>query len=146
MSKMHPNTLAGLRLIAAHGPIATAMLKQLAPFDGSSERCKRAVQSLKASGLVDHLTPAVGDLRYAINAAGKRFLRALAQNQTADNPAPPRESRVGGHYDGRDLRAYTARPGALDAFRLPSLQGEHIVPRARPVSLASRQDVRGFRG
>lgn len=37
-----------------------------------------------------------------------------------------------GRYDGAELRAYTGRPGAMDAFRLPSMVQGQPVPARRP--------------
>jgi len=37
-----------------------------------------------------------------------------------------------GRYDGAELRPYTGRPGAMDAFRLPSMVQGQPVPARRP--------------
>lgn len=37
-----------------------------------------------------------------------------------------------GRYDGAELRPYTGRPGAMDAFNLPSLVQGQQVPARRP--------------
>lgn len=40
-----------------------------------------------------------------------------------------------GRYDGAELRAYTGRPSAMDAFSLPSLvNGKHVQPK-RPAAM-----------
>lgn len=51
-------------------------------------------------------------------------------------PRPTTQVRAG-TYDGRELRPFAGRPGALDAFTLPSLQnGERQAYRA-PAAMAS---------
>ena len=37
-----------------------------------------------------------------------------------------------GRYDGAELRPYTGRPGAMDAFNLPSMVQGQPVPARRP--------------
>lgn len=40
-------------------------------------------------------------------------------------------------YDGRELRPYAGRPGAMDAYALPSLDNGRRTPHRPPISLAS---------
>jgi hypothetical protein len=41
------------------------------------------------------------------------------------------------HYDGAELRPYTGRPGAMDAFALPSLRGGVRMPHRPPIGIGS---------
>jgi hypothetical protein len=59
-------------------------------------------------------------------------------------PAEPKENvptprvRIGdGIYDGAELRRIPVRPGAMDAYSLPSLQSERSVERRRPMLMGS---------
>lgn len=60
-------------------------------------------------------------------------------------PAPvittPRANPLGpqrrGTYDGRELQPFTSRPGAMDAFALPSLQGGERTARRPPALITS---------
>lgn len=40
-----------------------------------------------------------------------------------------------GRYDGAELRPYTGRPGAMDAFKLPSMVQGQSVPARRPSAM-----------
>lgn len=52
------------------------------------------------------------------DAALENALRLIAKNKAKNPCAVP-----AGPYDGRELRAYDGRPGAMDFQALPSLQG-----------------------
>lgn len=50
--------------------------------------------------------------------------RIIYASTIRDRMAAPREivaGTTGGHYEGNELKAYDGRPGAMDAFKLPSL-------------------------
>ena len=47
------------------------------------------------------------------------YARSLADLQSNTNPI--RNSTTRGYYDGAELRAFDGRPGAMDAYALPSL-------------------------
>ena len=36
-------------------------------------------------------------------------------------------NKMAGHYDAKELRPYTGRPGAMDAYKLPSKMGSSLV-------------------
>ncbi|MDQ1260604.1 MAG: hypothetical protein QG643_2430 [Pseudomonadota bacterium] len=48
-----------------------------------------------------------------------------------------RHTTAPGGYQGGDLRPFVARPGAMDAFTLPSLQGGRRVERVAPRSIST---------
>lgn len=60
----------------------------------------------------------------------------------ASRPAPVPVAEPGwrarGFYDGAELRRPPARPGAMVAYTLPSLQAGEVVERVRPLSIATQ--------
>ena len=87
---------------------------------------RRVLQSLAARGLVNAITvqtAARGDTHYRISAAGRRELLQAPRAHGAIVPSgtAPAPIRHPGTYDGAELRPYQGRPGAMDAFALPSL-------------------------
>lgn len=56
---------------------------------------------------------------------------AWRDEKPAPSPAP--EWRKASNYDGKELRPYEGRPGAMDAYALPSLVDGQRVPRQRPM-------------
>ena len=67
--------------------------------------------------------------------ANQRRPRGQNPTPTPEERTAQRESeRIRGeylsktkHYDGKELRPYEGRPGALDAYRLPSRMGNRLV-------------------
>jgi hypothetical protein len=72
-------------------------------------------------------------------AAGKRRAASYAWGSDPAIATLPRVQPTvrAGSYDGRELRPYEGRPGAMDAFTLPSLQNGKRVPRKAPVIVAA---------
>lgn len=64
---------------------------------------------------------------------------AAATSGTA--PTPPRTRMGSGTYSGAELQPYTGRPGAMDAYALPSLSNGQRVERRAPM-LIGAQPVR----
>jgi hypothetical protein len=50
--------------------------------------------------------------------------------------------RAKGLYDGRELQPFTGRPGAMDAFTLPSLVDGKRVPRRAPLLISAPPEPR----
>ena len=46
------------------------------------------------------------------------------------------------HYHGAELRPFTGRPGAMDAFGFPSLVNGVAVPRVRPVIISAQPELK----
>ena len=87
---------------------------------------RRLLHSLAARGLLNAITvqtAARGDTHYRISAAGRRELLHAPRAHGAIVPSgtAPAPIRHPGTYDGAELRPYQGRPGAMDAFALPSL-------------------------
>lgn len=70
-----------------------------------------------------------------------RYLKGRAPLGDAPQQRPV-SRHANGHYDGRELQPFTGRPGAMDAFSLPSLQAGERVPRRAPRLIASNPEVR----
>lgn len=63
---------------------------------------------------------------------------AWAAATTGTAPTPPR-TRIGeGTYTGAELQPYAGRPGAMDAYALPSLSNGQRVPRRAPVIIGAQ--------
>jgi hypothetical protein len=77
---------------------------------------------------------------HSVSAPGQRhLLYAWGQPRIETRqPAEPRLSYLErGNYTGAELLPYTGRPGAMDAFTLPSIQGGRAVERKRHVIVIS---------
>lgn len=70
--------------------------------------------------------------KLAINIGTAQQPRYRRRSEAATNAAYHRDW---GRYDGAELRPYTGRPGAMDAFRLPSLVQGQSVPARRPSAM-----------
>lgn len=93
---------------------------------------RRVLQSLAARGLVRAITvrtAARGDTHYRITAAGTRALALAPRTHGAVVPSPviARPLPPAQIYTGAELRPYEGRPGAMDAFALPSRMGRRLV-------------------
>ncbi len=62
---------------------------------------------------------------------------AAATATQGDGPDHPRNMRNTAHYTGAELRPYTGRPGALDAYKLPSLIDGQRVDRRPPTIMSA---------
>ena len=78
-------------------------------------------------------------------AATRTIIKSLMTAQLVVNAGTPQQpkyrwrsesqsnesyARDWGRYDGAELRPYTGRPGAMDAFNLPSsVNGKHVKPK-----------------
>lgn len=51
--------------------------------------------------------------------------------------AAPAISKVSGFYTGSELRPYVGRPGAMDAYNLPSRVGDTYKEHKPPIGMAS---------
>lgn len=74
--------------------------------------------------------------------AQARYLRGTLPPPTRAQAAVSVSRVTADHYDGRELRPYEGRPGAMDAFALPSLQGGELVPRRAPRLIGGKPEVR----
>lgn len=58
----------------------------------------------------------------------ERKVRSMFKGETTERFVPT------GKYDGAELRAFTGRPGAMDAFSCPSLRNGKRIPYVGPRS------------
>ena len=87
---------------------------------------------------------------YSISASGRDQLRAYEINQVprlrvstgVPTIAGPRTAQLTtrGLYDGVELRPYDGRPGAMDAFALPSRMGSRLHYRSGAIAPAPRTE------
>ncbi len=85
---------------------------------------------------------------YSISAAGEAALHAhdaAARRQAAiaaygSAVAQPRTTRCTGTYNGAELRPSVTRPGAMDAFALPSRVGQRLFFRSGAVEVMERTE------
>jgi DNA-binding MarR family transcriptional regulator len=144
MDDLTPNQFAMLRAIAKFESVDTATLAGLAELQRLSEAVfKHTLGALKYAGLVRN--PIDSEKPFALRPLlltpkARRLIRRLDETDTS-LVAGPRMIDLRSTWDGSCLSAPT-RPGAMDAFTLPSLQGGELVARARPVSLASKPAAR----
>lgn len=153
--------VATLRTIEKHGPISLAVLRNTEnraikgpPTEPLSDRLGdllglkliQRTRPNRGSAVVYSITPeGAAALASASFERAADAMRAMSDSTaqlatvTADFSryvAEPRHYVKPGSYDGAELRPYTGRPGALDAFMLPSVVNGQIVPRknapARP--------------
>ncbi len=73
-----------------------------------------------------------GDAHRVAWRCGRRTFAAGPSPHAAASFMPVRPSTVDGIYEGRELLPYTGRPGAMQAFDLPSLVNGVRVARRRP--------------
>ena len=63
---------------------------------------------------------------------------AWAAATTGTAPTPPRTRMGSGTYSGAELQPYTGRPGAMDAYALPSLSNGQRVERRAPIIIGAQ--------
>ena len=61
-----------------------------------------------------------------------RFAYRIVPRNTVEIDIPVKAGTTFGTYDGAELRPYEGRPGAMDAFELPSVVNGERVPRTAP--------------
>jgi hypothetical protein len=132
-----------LRLIVDHGPISEPALRreevaQATAMPGGSFRDR--VLTLVGMGYAYRAHPGNGKpSMVSATAVGAAALEApAAPITTADEAATVRSIYVtdGGTYTGGELQPFTGRPGAMDAFTLPSIQGGKRVARKAPAIMS----------
>lgn len=140
--------LAVLAAVAQHGPIRQAELNAIDVLEsrrpaGGFSNCLDALnrQCLVRSESVTDGKRNV--FHWSVTDKGRRLLAARSATIKDCTIAAPREALSEGSYDGRDLRPFTGRAGAMRAYELPSLDanGERV-QRVRPASLAGAKAER----
>lgn len=129
---------------AIHNMMHVGELKRL--DDHSTPRCvvygvniiradKR--DSLRSISLPGSLPPKPYSASAAYLPRSAATAHAAAHATTGTGPDHPRNMRNTTHYSGAELRPYTGRPGALDAYRLPSLIDGQRVDRRPPAIMSA---------
>lgn len=93
---------------------------------------RQAIGKLRGDNLIHsdgHRPP-----RYRAGASAAMLL-AQERARAAQDAGPMRST---GTYEGRELQPFTGRPGAMDAFRLPTLENGRRVPRKAPALISSK--------
>lgn len=146
MSNLAQATHLLLVLIEMHGPATVAELldlpdAQIGPvLEDESLSVRGRIMVLRDAELViGTKRPSTAATEYEITDKG-RLVRLQGYSEPyVGQVAAPRTSVVEGDYDGAELRPFTARPGAMDAFAKPSLQGGQVVERRPPVLMGSKE-------
>jgi hypothetical protein len=140
-----PSTHALLVLIDKHGPVTITDLLSLpdaeirAVLADESLSLRSRIGALREASYVKGFKPSTHHLtEYECTDAGHRM--AVGGPAAPLQVAGPRyRAPVGSDpYCGADLRTTAVRPGAMDAFALPSIEGGRPVPRRAPVLIASK--------
>lgn len=121
-----------LRAIGRAGALSAAELAERTGHPPAAVRS--ALNGLVQRGHVRNVNPHQLPARYCWNA---RTARATSAARAEPARLFPREL-----YDGKELRPYEGRPGAMRAFELPSLVNGVPVPRPRPALITARGDQR----
>lgn len=96
-------------------------IAQRATLDHDLTRVRRILQALRADGRIVNV--------------GTTAMPQYRMRGTPDTPAATERLPYGcGHYDGAELRPYSGRPGAMDAFACPSRNGDQLTPYRGPRS------------
>ncbi len=136
MSELSTSNRALLRLIATHGPIAA---REIAATEGVedivSAQPRQTLRSRLMELLRNHLIKSSAHYQgipaeYSITAAGHRTVHSAAYG--GGMVAQPRGPLTSEPHLGAELRPFAGRPGAMDAFALPSLNNGTRCPRVRP--------------
>jgi hypothetical protein len=140
-----PNQLLVLRAIARLGAATVAQLDELPELDTlGGTGSKNYVSKLAASPfcMLDTEKVTAKASKYSLTAKALRTLNAIDRTEPSHTFAQPRYPVTEGHYDGRELRPFTGRIGALAPFDSPSCENGMPVPRKRPLSLGNGPEKR----
>lgn len=155
---LSPHTVAVLQALAkSPTPLGRLDIASAIGLSNKPEQVSCILQRACATGLLGYTVGTCspkGCRRmhlYSLTADGTRKLRdelAAAGDDTAAEPddapppvAAPRTTAPSGQYLGPELRPYSGRPGAMDAFAVPSLQGGQRTPRRAPIVLGAGPQI-----
>ena len=111
-----------LRTLRDKGPQTADQLIKDLRRDAYSVR--RNIYNLTSNGRAEAIKEAGEETLFQITRVGRMVLTDDSPASTREMPRTP--------YTGAELRPYEGRPGALDAFTLPSLVNGRRTPRAVP--------------
>ncbi len=95
------------------------------------------LSNLKLAGTVVNVGTTLDAQYQHTSAAGTAYARSSNASSTTA-PAAPRSAFGSGTYTGAELQPYTGRPGAMDAYALPSLSNGQRVPRRAPIIIGAQ--------
>jgi hypothetical protein len=133
MNEMRADTLAVLRAVSKHGPLTLGELRDL-EIPGTN--AKSSVMNLQTHRYIETVKRSINDSSvYAVTSKGERMLRAIDAGK--GDVAGPRNPISSDNYTGE--RKAHVRPGAMDAYSLPSLHDGEAIERKRPMLIGSSQ-------
>jgi hypothetical protein len=136
-----------LALIAQHGPITLATLQREEGDIVAPRSLRERVNDLRGSGLVRGYKVRRGAVMMVEATDDGRIALAMPEPQpeapVIRTIAQPRDAFRKDHYDGRELRPYTGRPGAMRAFDLPSIQNGRVTERRPPFIMGCTPQLKG---
>jgi hypothetical protein len=98
---------------------------------------------LTAGEIAEHLSEDVQTVErqlshLLVSGKVKQFNRQYRINYEG-KAAIPRRMPMQGVYNGNELKPYIGRPGAMDAFSLPSMSAGKRIPRSAPVGMLAKK-------
>jgi hypothetical protein len=106
----------------------------------------KAVENLAAGYKIFNVNPKVRPAQYSVDKPAPVLVQPTNKPVQVHKPLPVfdkpvnlpvRPGTVGGTYSGAELRAFDARPGAMDAFDKPSVVAGTQVERTRPALICA---------
>lgn len=121
-----------------HGSATWWVLQALRDFGAMDERELLSLGTHETADALQavrnlHMVTKNHDGRFELQPKGRNALAAANKQRWKDHKTTKAASRTlvnaGSHqpYDGAELRPYAGRPGAMDAYSLPSRQGDSRV-------------------
>ncbi len=118
-----------------HGSATWWVLQSLRDFGAMTERELLALGTHETPDALQavrnlHMVSKNHDSQFELQPKGRNALNAANKARSKSHPTTKAGSRTlvnassRAAYDGAELRPYAGRPGAMDAYSLPSLQGE----------------------
>lgn len=144
MTQLAEATRAVLALIADQGPLSIADMLGMDEIEpilaDQSATVRGRVLTLSTAGYLSNFKPRSDKpVEYSVTKAGQRVLRvSMCGGGSVAGPRPA----PSGQYVGTELRPFTARPGAMDAFTKPSLVNGQEQPRVAPKIISSQPEPR----
>ncbi len=146
-----PARTSVLAAIAAAGDEGTDSARVATACNLANNTAKNHIHNLHTALQIERIKDAGGcqGAVYIVTHAGRVALglatRAEAAHTQAQaghpHTATSRSSPPQTLYTGADLRAYTGRPGAMDAYHLPSLHNGQRQPRRVPIIMGAGPNV-----
>ena len=132
-----PTAAQALQILAqATGPMLRRHIEQQTGQPARGDLWQLRTQGLIASE-IGHAAGQGALAHYTITPSGRAALaRHRREGAHGGTPAAHRLHAPSGAYDGAELRPYEGRPGAMDAFALPSRMGSRLHYRSGAVASA----------